>query len=482
LADEERLRLLYEQEQRHIAEQLRLEEEREQKRIDTCIAAKEGLSMITEDAMSKSLRDWHAVANEAIEMHAEDELSELLRVDLKEYDAMIAQKRRIEREAAELLEINRDAIQAAFGNRRQEFKSVWNAADANKNTMKAKASTNRGSFSDSWGGSLGNASNATKASNTGNVSLSSASPTTNNGSMLAQVSERMTGELCQPLSLLQDSWGKLIQEAKERSLQPVKVVTMALSASESDALRLIATSNNTEMVTTPVNKDPIVKSLEDWIAWVLFVSLEMKMAPVNCADSNFNVPEAASAFQLTDKAIEILHDLGLGEQDSGKVTTLKLSVEGLGSIDFINSAAFPNLKEIEINVNKLKNLHGLRNLRRLEQLSAKDNLIEDVECLAQCGALRTVKLDCNHIVSLDGMVGGSSSSSFPNLMSLSANTNYITSFPQFAHCPQLQKLELYHNFIRYARFFLGLFIRFVYLVYIICLASFHRWPCRGCLH
>jgi hypothetical protein len=281
LADEERLRLLYEQEQRRIAEQLSLEKEKEQKRIDTCIAAKEGLSMITEDAMSKSLRDWHAVANEAIEMHAEDELSELLRVDLKEYDAMIAQKRWKEREAAELLEINRDAIQAAFGNRRQEFKSVWNAADANKNTMKAKASTNSGSFSDSWGGSLGNASNATKASNTSNVSLSSASPTTNNRSMLAQVSERMTGELCQPLSLLQDSWGKLIQEAKERSLQPVKVVTMALSASESDALRLIATSNNTELVTTPVNKDPIVKSLEDWIAWVLFVSLEMKMAPVN---------------------------------------------------------------------------------------------------------------------------------------------------------------------------------------------------------
>jgi Leucine-rich repeat (LRR) protein len=78
----------------------------------------------------------------------------------------------------------------------------------------------------------------------------------------------------------------------------------------------------------------------------------------------------------------------------------------------------------------------------VESLSAKDNLLEEIDCLSNCVSLRCLKLDSNHIASLNGIA------ELPKLTVVTANTNYITCFPKL-NCPKLQRLELYHNFIRY---------------------------------
>ena len=185
----------------------------------------------------------------------------------------------------------------------------------------------------------------------------------------------------------------------------------------------------------------LVSALNNWKLWKKEVVFDPSTAKINkIVNNKSTLPAYWTAENMSFEVIETLDKLGISHNDTSLVESLIINVENVVNADFIQ--CFPNLKKLELNVNKLSNLHGLETLTLLTQLSVKDNVLTNIDALAGHEHIIDLELDNNYLSD----AGVHLLSSIPNLINLSLKANQLTKIPTM-NSSKLQKLELYNNSI-----------------------------------
>ena len=161
---------------------------------------------------------------------------------------------------------------------------------------------------------------------------------------------------------------------------------------------------------------------------------------------NPNNHSSSSQSRLSREEQEQLYSFGLRlpEETAPDVyRDISLCVESITDSSFLRAYS-STLRTLQLNVNKLRNLHGLEDMVVLEELSATDNAINDTVALSSLTSLRSLRLGDNHLTA-DAVAAALAG--LPRLHTLSLNTNKLTSLPVLIGCDGLQRLEVYHNAI-----------------------------------
>jgi Leucine-rich repeat (LRR) protein len=145
-------------------------------------------------------------------------------------------------------------------------------------------------------------------------------------------------------------------------------------------------------------------------------------------------------FAPTRDELFVMQHLGLDYDDDNvqEIREMRFSVEELASVTFLRF--FTGLTDLELNVNRLVNLHGVERLSCLTRLSVKDNIISNIEALRQVQTLKHLHLDFNNI----GDASVSALSKLYNLREVSIQNNKLTFVPTL-QAPKLLCLDLRGN-------------------------------------
>ena len=141
---------------------------------------------------------------------------------------------------------------------------------------------------------------------------------------------------------------------------------------------------------------------------------------------------------LEEEELDQLSSLGV-KRDISLVESVELKVEGLTTIAFLRSHR--HVKNLNLNVNRLKTLDGLQYLPSVEVLQVRDNALTDISALASTAKLVDVSLDLNSLSDISALCHHHS------LSKLTVRDNQLTTLETFHGCnfPKLTRLELYQN-------------------------------------
>ena len=124
---------------------------------------------------------------------------------------------------------------------------------------------------------------------------------------------------------------------------------------------------------------------------------------------------------------------------------LNLSNLHIKDMAHLNRNYFPNLLELNLSNNKMKNLRGIENLTRLEKLDVSKNKLKKVEDLTNLIQLRVLILSDNEFTDIQQIKG---LDKLTRLKRLNLANNYINKIHGLDNLKKIKKLDLSDNSIK----------------------------------
>lgn len=252
---------------------------------------------------------------------------------------------------------------------------------------------------------------------------------------------------------LETHWQQLVRQGAQICARSIDFAPTSVAKAQALFDTLLYKGGKSTPIENKHSKPPLIQALRHWQAYWSEQQLQHQQLKTRAASlsasgnphekkkEHNNNKQTTTAVTLTpardlenEKALQnSMVDL---ETDPLLAKELDFCVEGLFSTNFLHQ--FKNLSKLAINVNKISELNGLRDLSMLLHISAKDNRISSVEALGNLKQLRFLYLDSNKLTDLSPLDG------LDQLVVLTANSNSLTEFPCL-ECVSLQRLELCRN-------------------------------------